>query len=82
MLNNSCSEVIAVAVSSKRNGGRSAALKQDPALVAQVARDLVEEQFPLTITPHVLSAVGLDPDLVFRASSMSPVKPEALKRSG
>jgi len=58
------------------------ALGQDPGLVAQVARDLVEEQFPLTIAPDVLSAVGLDTDLVFRASGMSPVKPEVRKRSG
>jgi len=57
------------------------ALEQDPGLVAQVARDLVEEQFPLTIAPDVLGAVGLDPDLVFRASGTSPVKPEIRKRS-
>jgi len=57
------------------------ALEQDPGLIAQVARDLVEEQFPLTIAPDVLSAVGLDPGLVFRASGMAPVKPEARKRS-
>ncbi len=59
-----------------------ASLEQDPGLVAQVARDLVEEQFPLTIAPDVLSAVGLDPGLVFRASGMAPVKPEVRKRSG
>ena len=58
-----------------------AALEQDQELVAQVARDLVEEQFPLTIAPDVLSAAGLDPDLVFRASGMSPMKPEVRKRS-
>lgn len=58
-----------------------AALEQDPGLVSQVARDLVEEQFPLTIAPDVLSAVGLDPHLVFRASGMSSVKPEVRKRS-
>ena len=46
-----------------------------------MARDLVEEQFPLTIAPDVLSAVGLDPDFVFRASGMAPVKPEVRKRS-
>jgi putative restriction endonuclease len=57
------------------------ALEQDPGLVAQVARDLVEEQFPLTIAPDVLSAVGLDPDLVFRASGQPPAKQEIRKRS-
>ena len=57
------------------------ALEQDPGLVAQVARDLVEEQFPLTIAPDVLSAVGLDPDLVFRASGLPQVKQEVRKRS-
>ncbi len=30
-----------------------------------VARSLVESQFPLTIAPDVLTAVGLDPDVVF-----------------
>lgn len=30
-----------------------------------VARSLVESQFPMTIAPDVLTAVGLDPDLVF-----------------
>jgi putative restriction endonuclease len=30
-----------------------------------VARVLVESQFPLTIAPDVLTAVGLDPDVVF-----------------
>ena len=58
-----------------------AALEQDPGLVAQVARDLIEEQFPLTIAPDVLSAVGLDPDIVFRASGQPPVKQEIRKRS-
>jgi len=56
-------------------------LKQEPVKVAQVARALVEEQFPLTIAPDVLSAVGLDPDLVFRASGINPVKPDVRKRS-
>ena len=58
-----------------------AALEQDPGLVVQVARDLVEEQFPLTIAPDVLSAVGLDPDLVFRASGLPQLKQEVRKRS-
>ncbi len=41
--------------------------------VSAVARALVEGQFPLTIAPDVLTAVGLDPDVVFGspASSLS-----------
>jgi putative restriction endonuclease len=35
--------------------------------VNAVARALVESQFPLTIAPDVLTAVGLDPDMVFGA---------------
>lgn len=57
------------------------ALDQDPDLVAQVARNLVEEQFPLTIAPDVLTAVGLDPDLVFRASGSAALNNEVRKRS-
>jgi len=56
-----------------------AALEQDPELVAQVARDLVEEQFPLTIAPDVLSAVGLDPDLVL-SSAGTEVRQEERRR--
>lgn len=55
-------------------------LGSDPGLVAQVARNLVEEQFPLTVAPDVLSAVGLDPDLVFRAPGLQQVKQEIRKR--
>lgn len=32
-----------------------------------VARSLVESQYPITIAPDVLAAVGLDPDVVFGA---------------
>jgi len=44
-----------------------------------VARSLVEGQFPLTIAPDVLSAVGLDPDIVFGspAASISNVSASA-----
>lgn len=34
-------------------------------LLHAVARSLVESQFPLTIAPDVLTAVGLDPEFVF-----------------
>lgn len=40
-------------------------LRRSPDTVFAVARALVEGQFPLTIAPDVLVAVGLDPDLVF-----------------
>lgn len=40
-------------------------LRRSPDTLHAVARALVEGQFPLTIAPDVLVAVGLDPDLVF-----------------
>lgn len=42
-----------------------AALREKPALVAEAARRLVDAQFPMTIAPDVLDAVGLDPDVTF-----------------
>jgi putative restriction endonuclease len=42
-----------------------AALTASPDLVNEVARSIVESQFPMSIAPDVLSAVGLDPDFVF-----------------
>jgi len=44
------------------------ALKADPTAITTVARSLVESQFPLTLAPDVLTAVGLDPDAVFASS--------------
>lgn len=41
------------------------ALRRSPATLNAVARALVESQFPFTIAPDVLTAVGLDPDVVF-----------------
>ena len=40
------------------------ALRADPALAASVARTLVLSNFPDTVAPDVLQAVGLDPDAV------------------
>lgn len=40
-------------------------LRRSSESVNAIARALVESQFPLTIAPDVLTAVGLDPDLVF-----------------
>ena len=42
-----------------------AELRNSPDTLYAVARALVESQFPLTIAPDVLNAVGLDPDFVF-----------------
>ena len=41
------------------------ALRANPTLIRASARRLVESQFPMTVAPDVLTAVGLDPDLVF-----------------
>lgn len=42
-------------------------LRNSPDELARVAREIVESQFPLTIAPDVLTAVGLDPDVIFAA---------------
>ena len=44
-----------------------AALRRDRELLKAVARALVEQQFPPTIAPDVLTAAGLDPDDVLHA---------------
>lgn len=48
------------------------ALRDNPALLNRVAHLLVETQFPPTIAPDVLVAVGLDPDLVLRVGVGEP----------
>ena len=50
-----------------------AELRRSPATLNAVARALVESQFPLTIAPDVLSAVGLDPDVVFSTAPTATV---------
>ena len=50
-----------------------AELRGSPATLNAVARALVESQFPLTIAPDVLSAVGLDPDVVFSTAPTATV---------
>ena len=47
-------------------------LRRSPSAVSDVARALVESQFPLSIASDVLVAAGLDPDVVF-ASPAAPV---------
>ncbi len=49
-----------------------AALRADPSLVLTEARNLVESHFPATVAPDVLTAVGLDPDVVLRAGDALP----------
>lgn len=44
--------------------GLESVLRRQPTLLSQVARRLVEAQFPATVAPDVLAAVGLDPDVV------------------
>lgn len=56
-----------------------AELRRSPDTLNAVARALVEGQFPLTIAPDVLSAVGLDPDAIF-STSASGGTPTARKR--
>lgn len=51
--------------------GLEASLREDPSLLYAAARRLVESQFPMTVAPDVLAAVGLDPDLVF--GTVAPV---------
>jgi putative restriction endonuclease len=45
-----------------------------------VARVLVENQFPLTIAPDVLTAVGLDPDVVFGSPAAMVTATQGRKR--
>jgi putative restriction endonuclease len=54
------------------------ALRQRPALLRAAARRLVESQFPMTVAPDVLTAVGLDPEEVF--ASTAPVTDLAQRR--
>jgi len=44
------------------------ALRGDPALIRTAARALVLSNFPETVAPDVLAAVGLDPDVVLTAA--------------
>lgn len=49
-----------------------AAFRGDPALIRSVARDLVASNFPDTVAPDVLEAVGLDPAWVLGAADALP----------
>jgi putative restriction endonuclease len=45
------------------------ALRESPSLLRAAARQLVESQFPMTVAPDVLTAVGLDPEEVFASTA-------------
>jgi putative restriction endonuclease len=63
--NDSVSDLRAAPVEGHFTPEIEAALTASPDLVNEVARSIVESQFPMSIAPDVLSAVGLDPDFVF-----------------
>jgi putative restriction endonuclease len=52
-----------------------------PGQIEQAARLLVDAQFPRTVAPDVLIAVGLDPDQVLAIGSAPTADPERLRRS-
>jgi putative restriction endonuclease len=56
------------------------ALRGDPALVLQAARALVLGNFPETLVPDVLEAVGLDPDAVLGAGDAAAGDPGGGRR--
>jgi len=56
------------------------ALARDAELLASAARALVEANFPETIAPDVLDAVGLDPREVLRAPGRLPLPDDAPRR--
>jgi putative restriction endonuclease len=53
------------------------ALRGNPELVRLAARSLVLSNFPETLAPDVLQAVGLDPDAVLAAGDVVPLAPDA-----
>jgi putative restriction endonuclease len=57
------------------------ALRGDPALIGAAARVLVLSNFPETVAPDVLAAVGLDPDTVLGAADdLGDERPAAMQR--
>ena len=55
-------------------------LRRAPEVANAVARSLVEDQFPLTIAPDVLAAVGLDADVIFGASNAGSLNTQIRRR--
>jgi putative restriction endonuclease len=56
------------------------ALLADPALAAAAARELALGNFPPTVAPDVLEAVGLDPATVLSAAELPPAAGQAGRR--
>jgi putative restriction endonuclease len=58
------------------------AFRKDPALIRAVARELVMSNFPETVAPDVLQAVGFDPPSVLTDvdSSPDPDRPQSRRR--
>jgi len=56
------------------------ALLASPALVSAAARELVITNFPPTVAPDVLEAVGLDPATVLSAGDLPPLPGQAGRR--
>ncbi|WP_349256583.1 phosphorothioated DNA-binding restriction endonuclease [Actinophytocola sp.] len=46
---------------------------RDPAVALAVARQLVEAEFPPTVAPDVLAAVGLDPEAILTTAPPAPL---------
>jgi putative restriction endonuclease len=56
------------------------ALRRDPQLLQSAARALVDSHFPATVASDVLTAVGLDPDDILRATDAVPGADSAAQR--
>lgn len=54
---------------------------RDPEIAAAAARHLIDAEFPPTIAPDVLMAVGLDPDTVLSATGPGTPLPRRRRRS-
>lgn len=57
-----------------------AALTDTPGTLERTARSIVESQFPSTIAPDVLAAVGLDPEVVLSTGAHLVEQAEARRR--
>jgi putative restriction endonuclease len=68
-------------VTGRLDEGLELALRANPSLLRQAARRLVEGHFPMTVAPDVLTAVGLDPEAVISATSVTDELAERRKRS-
>jgi putative restriction endonuclease len=71
--NDSVSDLRAAPVEGHFTPEIESAFTASPHLVNEVARSIVESQFPMSIASDVLSAVGLNPDFVFAGASDNAV---------